>query len=125
MWHDSQRLSWKSFAPLCALRSSDTVMVAGRGGALNRGDQGASLPSYQNMQTPTTTTVTHATAQGRRVRLRSPRLKKNGSANMEPKINSGARIMMPDSNWCGLIARMAKYHRRYQSGRGSALSSVG
>ena len=100
-------------------------MEGGSGGASNRGDQGETLPSYQSVQTPTTTTVTQATAQGRRRRERWPVLKKKGRANMEPKTSAGARIMMPDSSLWGLMARMAKYQSRYQSGRGSAMRRVG
>ena len=44
---------------------------------------------------------------------------------MEPKTAAGARIMMPDSSEWGLMARMAKYHSRYQSGRGEAIRLVG
>ena len=70
--------------------------TAGSGGALKRGDHGETLPSYQSVQTPTTTIITHATAHGLRRKLRSPLLKKKGSANMEPNTMAGARIMMPD-----------------------------
>ena len=88
-----------------------------QGSCIEAGRPGRNLPFVtRRVQTPTTTTTTQATAHGRRFRLRSPLLNKNGKANMEPKTAAGARIMIPDSSWCGLIARIAKYHSRYQSG---------
>src|SRR5579871_1258157 len=73
----------------------------------------------------TPTTATKPIAHGRRLGLRSPYGATNGNnTNISPSA-SGKPMMNTFSMTGGINASSAKYHRKYQSGRGSACRLVG
>jgi hypothetical protein len=84
------------------------------------GDHGEFEPMFTRAATLTAKTATMPTAHGRRRGLRSPVGATNGSKMNRSPMSSGKPMMNSSSIDGGMSARSAKYHRKYQSGRGSA-----
>ena len=95
------------------------------GGALKLGDHGDFTPATHNVAIITPVINTTAIAHGRRQGLRSPRLKTNGSAIKIIPTSSGPKTKKYYSVPCGIRASTAKYHIKYQSGRGLAVVMLG
>ena len=90
------------------------------GWALKLGDQGEFAPATHKVTIIRTIIKTAAMAHGRRLGLRSPRLEMNGSAIKRIPASNGPKTMKYCSLPCGSNASTAKYHSKYQSGRGLA-----
>src|SRR2546423_3808591 len=69
--------------------------------------------------------TTTAIATGRRDQWRSPYGKSSGTAKRYTNANVGSPMMTRLSASRGMSARSEKYPRKYQSGRGSARTTVG
>src|SRR5215470_12628679 len=98
---------------------------AGSSGSVSTGDHGAAFPSPTSTATLTPNIATTPIAHGRRRGLRSPSGAINGSSRNTRPTTSGKPTMNTSSIFGGISAKRAKYHRKYQSGRGYAMTTVG
>src|SRR5665213_3301058 len=83
------------------------------------------MPSTHNAAIMSTIIKTAAMAHGRLLGLRSRLLEINGSAIKTIATSRGPKTMKYFSLPCGIKASTAKYHNRYQSGRGLAAMMLG
>src|ERR1051326_208821 len=100
-------------------------MLLGNGAGLKFGDHGDIDPYQISVAIESVVRPTAPTAQGRRKGLRSPACPKIGNARSATTASSGKPMMTRVSMLGGISARIAKNHRKYQSGRGSAWMLVG
>src|ERR1035437_2465689 len=97
----------------------------GKGGASRRGDHGARMPTTQKCAITKTTERMIRIDHGRRRGLRSPRPPSSGTRIKKSPKTSGPRMITHLSDHIGINDRRAKYHMKYQSGRGEAEMIVG
>src|SRR5215469_7103224 len=101
------------------------ISLAVNGTGSKFGDHGDLYPSIQSEKIIMMVKSTTAMDQGRREGARSPRLFQKGTLNKNMPTITGARTMTYPSVRGGIKASRAKYHKRYQSGFGSAFRMLG
>src|SRR5665213_2223316 len=124
-WQFKQPLEWNNCAPIKTGPLVAPITDNARGCALKLGDHGDLTPFTHNAAIIRTIITTAAMAHGRRLGLRSPRLEMNGNAIKRIPTSSGPKTMKYFSLPCGNKASTAKYHNKYQSGRGLAAMMLG
>src|SRR5919198_6271310 len=113
-------------APWAAVGDRPAVTALGSARFDTRsGDHGAAEPRLTSAATLTPNRATTPTAHGRRRGLRSPVEATNGNSTNNRPSTSGKPMMNQSSTDAGISANRAKYHRKYQSGRGYACTTVG
>src|SRR5207248_9720662 len=89
------------------------------------GTPGDAGPATGGAASPVKGRATAGSGAGRRDQCRSPSGQRSGTRKRNVNAKSGSPTMTTASVAGGISARIAKYPRKYQSGRGSATTFVG